>query len=73
MCVIDIETYIDASTDHGNDEGYDTEIGDLQEYLRVAFGLLTEEQRLAFASSTTVKETLSVARGGEEEEDEEGS
>jgi len=58
---VNVETYIDAAQQHGIDEDPDHEVGDLQEFFRVAFGLLKPEQVAAFAADPRVTETLAIA------------
>ena len=57
--LLDVEFYIEQATQHGELSDPDHEVGDLQQYLRQAWALLTPEQRIAFARSADVQETLS--------------
>ncbi len=57
--LLDVEFYIDKAAWHGELSDPDHEVGDLQQYLRQAWVLLTPEQRIAFARSADVQETLS--------------
>ena len=57
--LLDVEFYIDKAAWHGELSDPDHEVGDLQQYLRQAWALLTPEQRIAFARSAGVQETLS--------------
>jgi hypothetical protein len=59
----DVERYIAAATQHGEDSEPDHEVGDLQQYLRVAFRLMTPEQRDVFAADPEVQDLLAVANG----------
>lgn len=63
----DSQTFLDAASRHGDDEGNDTEIGDLQDYFRVAFDLLTPDQKAAFLKDDRVQSCL-VATGVIEED-----
>ena len=55
-----------AAAQHGNDAEPDHEAGDLQEYLRVAFGILTATQRRQFYRHPLVRSTLATGLGVEE-------
>ena len=59
----DVETYIAAARTHGEDSEPDHEVGDLQDFLRVAFRLMTPTQRSDFAADAQVQDALSVACG----------
>jgi hypothetical protein len=54
----DVERYIDAALQHGEDSEPDHEVGDLQDYLRVMWDLLTPEQQSQFARDERVVELL---------------
>ena len=54
----DVETYIGAAEQHGMDDDPDHEVGDLQDYLREVWSLLTPEQRATFAELPDVRERL---------------
>jgi hypothetical protein len=45
---MDLQELFDAAEAHGDDQGSDAEVGDLQDALRVACGLMTDEQRRLF-------------------------
>ena len=45
----DIETYINAAFLHGSDSKPEHELGDLQDLLRLAWSLMTPDQRETFA------------------------
>jgi hypothetical protein len=64
----DPETFIDAATQHAEDDDPDHEVGDLQEYFRAAFELLSPEQKAAFLKDDRVQSCL-VAAGVIEEQD----
>lgn len=57
----DAEFYIDAAELHGQDSEPDHEVGDLQDFLRAAFSLMTKEQRAKFAKLPAVQSTLEGA------------
>lgn len=65
----DAETYIDAATQHGEDDDPDHEVGDLQTYFRVAFGLLTPEQKVEFSKNAQVREYLALGLNLDSEDD----
>jgi hypothetical protein len=73
MAEPDIETYIKAAEQHGEDEHPDHEVGDLQDYLRVAWSLMTGEQRAKFAASADVRATYAHALGEEPDDEADGS
>jgi len=54
----DIEMYIAAAAQHGEDSEPDHEVGDLQTYLRAMWDLLSEQQRNEFATRVPVCDTL---------------
>ena len=58
---IDVEVFIKAAVRHGEDSEPDHEVGDLQDYLRAAFRLLTPEQKVAFLADPAVSEALTTA------------
>lgn len=65
------KTYIrlaSAAQQHGEDEGADTEAGDLQVFLNVALSLMTTSQLEALMADDEVVETLATAEGEEDEE-----
>jgi hypothetical protein len=57
----DVDTYIHAAFVHGEESEGDHEVGDLQDLLRAAWALMTEEQRIDFLFTDEAKATLSVA------------
>lgn len=59
-----LEIYIDAAKQHGEDSEPVHEVGDLQSFLRSAWELFTPEQKLVFATRSTVVETMQEALGG---------
>jgi hypothetical protein len=54
----DVETYISAAETHGTFDDPDHEVGDLQQLLRAAFGMLSIEQRALFALNSDVRAVL---------------
>lgn len=60
----DIEAYIDAAKNHGADSDPDHEVGDLQDYLRAMWSLLTEEQRVSFRLMPEVHEMFEENASG---------
>lgn len=60
--------YLDAAKGHGEDSGPDFEVGDLQAFMRVMWGLMTPNQRLAFAKHSEVHDALEGALVDYEEE-----
>lgn len=59
--LLDIHFYTTAAQQHGQDSDPDHEVGDLQDMLRAMWALLTPAQRVAFASSDAVQQTLELA------------
>ncbi len=59
----EVERYIRAAAQHGRDSEPDHEVGDLQQLLRIAFGMMTDCQRAAFAADRQTVEILAVAEG----------
>lgn len=57
----DPETYISAAETHGSLDDPDHEIGDLQQLLRAAFGMLSTDQKQAFFLRTDVREVFESA------------
>lgn len=55
---VDVERYVKAAKKHGEYEDPDHEVGDLQEYLRIAWGLMTPDQHRRFAAGARVQELL---------------
>jgi hypothetical protein len=66
---LDIETYIRAAEQHGQDDDPDHEVGDLQDHLREMWKLLTPDQQAAFAESPEVRERVELGIGSDEDED----
>lgn len=58
-----IEAYLDAAKTHGEDSEPDHEVGDLQQYLRAAWAIMTPEQQAQFRADPEVAETYAVACG----------
>lgn len=67
----DAQTFLDAASQHGDDEGNDVEISDLQDYFQAAFELLTPEQKAAFLKDPRVHDCLVASLVIEEPEEEE--
>ncbi|MDB6010587.1 MAG: hypothetical protein JWL65_2837 [Gammaproteobacteria bacterium] len=65
--MLDVEFYIEAATNHGEADDPDHEVGDLQDFLRGVWKLLSPEQILAFAKDP---ETHSIIGGDTDFEDE---
>ena len=59
---------LDAMERHGNAEGTETQLGDAQEFLRLAFDSMSPSQQVEFLDSPEVTEF--VEREGGDEEDE---
>lgn len=59
--MLDVEFYIEAAEQHGADSETDHEVGDLQDYLRAMWAVLSEEQRRQFACSAAVADALGGA------------
>lgn len=55
--------YLGAAQAHGEDSDPDHEVGDLQDFLRAAFKIMTPDQRKAFALDESVQQTLEGALG----------
>lgn len=55
--------YVGAAQSHGESSDPDHEVGDLQDFFRAAFKIMTPEQRKAFALDETVQQTLEGAFG----------
>ncbi len=55
-----VETYLNAARQHGEDSEPDHEVGDLQQYLRIALSLMTDDQKAAFAVHPEVVELLAA-------------
>lgn len=55
------EFYLSAAQLHGEDSDPDHEVGDLQDFLRAAFKIMTPEQRKQFALDESVHQTLEGA------------
>ncbi len=59
--LLDAEFYIEQAERHGELSDPDHEVGDLQQYLRQAWALLSPEQRIAFARSDEVQDILGAS------------
>jgi hypothetical protein len=57
----DVETYLDAAFEHGDNSDGDHEIGDLRTYLRAAFQLMSAEQKRCFARKEDVRDCLAAS------------
>ena len=62
---IDVEHYINAAAQHGEDSEPDHEVGDLQEFLRAAWNLMSADQRVKFSMLESVRDTMYGATGEE--------
>lgn len=62
----ELEKLIDAAKSHGEESEPDHEVGDLQDYLRAMWELLTPQQRLAFPQLPAVRTTFAAATGDDE-------
>ena len=58
--MLDVEFYIEAAQQHGEDSEPDHEVGDLQDFLRAMWAVLSVEQRRQFARARPWR-TCSVA------------
>lgn len=58
---LDVETLIAAATKHGEESEPDHEVGDLQEYIRSAWAVLTEAQKTAVFLLPSVQATYENA------------
>lgn len=56
--MLDVEFYIKAAQQHAYDSEPDHEVGDLQDFLRAMWSLLSAEQRQQFARSQSVVDVL---------------
>ena len=59
--VRDVDTYTHAAFVHGEESEGDYEVGDLQDLLRAAWGLMTDEQKIDFLFTDEAKAVLSAA------------
>lgn len=55
----DVEVYLEAARQHGNESEPDHEIGDLRSLLRAIWEVVSIEQRLTFAQRADVQMILS--------------
>jgi len=55
------ETYVDAAQQHGEGDDPDHEVGDLQDFFRAAFDLLTDRQKILLSKNPGVRSTLENA------------
>ena len=65
LSIFSVERFLSSALRHGVDSDPDHEVGDLQEYLRSMWEILTPEQKLAFARKESVVSTLAAAEGME--------
>ncbi len=63
----DVEFLLKAATRHGEDSEPDHEVGDLQDFLRAAWNLMTPAQQQEFLDLDPVRETLAAALGLDDE------
>lgn len=66
--LLDIEFFIEAACQHGEDSEPDHEVGDLQDLLRGMWALLTPAQRVAFAMQENIQQVLENSMGDYEAE-----
>ena len=59
--VRDVDTYTHAAFVHGEESEGDHEVGDLQDLLRVAWRLMTDEQKIEFFFTDEAKAVLTAA------------
>jgi hypothetical protein len=59
--VRDVDTYTHAAFVHREESEGDHEVGDLQDLLRAAWALMTEDQRIEFLFTDEAKAVLSAA------------
>jgi hypothetical protein len=59
--VRDVDTYTHAAFVHGEESEGDHEVGDLQDLLRAAWALMTDEQRIDFLFTDEAKSVLTAA------------
>lgn len=59
--MLDVQFYLNAAQQHGEDSEPDHEVGDLQDFLRAAWGLLSKAQKRQFSKLPTVRSTLEGA------------
>ena len=65
--MLDVEFYITAAQNHGEADDPDHEVGDLQDFLRGVWDLLTPEQILAFAKDPETHRVIGVDTDFEDE------
>ena len=53
-----LSALFDAMERHGNAEGTETQLGDAEEFLRLAFGKMSPAQQCAFLASPEVQEVI---------------
>ena len=61
-----LSALFDAMERHGNAEGTETQLGDAEEFLRLAFGRMTPDQRRASLGSQEAQEFIQT--NGEDSE-----
>jgi hypothetical protein len=61
MPKFDVEHLLTVAKQHGEDSEPDHEVGDLQDFLRVAWALLNEQQKAAFFADPAVAQTYEGA------------
>jgi hypothetical protein len=59
--VRDVDTYTHAAFVHGEESEGDHEVGDLQDLLRAAWALMTEDQKIEFLFTDEAKAVLTAA------------
>ncbi len=63
LSMFSVERFLNSALRHGTDSEPDHEVGDLQEYLRAMWQLLTPQQKLDFVRAESVQATLTAAEG----------
>lgn len=63
---LDVQVFLDAARQHGEDSEPDHEVGDLQTYFRAAYDMLTPEQRRAMLADADVRSCIETGMGIEE-------
>lgn len=63
LSLFSVERYLRSALRHGVDSEPDHEVGDLQDWMRSMWELLTPAQKLQFATNERVLDTLAAAEG----------
>lgn len=62
-----LSTLFDAMERHGNAEGTETQLGDAEEFLRLAFETMSAAQRIQFLGSDRVMEFIEREQGADDQ------